>query len=195
MFVTHDQEEALSLATRIAVMDGGRVVQEGTPREIYYQPADPFVADFIGESNLLAGHGGPSRGRPGRCCWRTASGCPCRRRPRDGPAHADGPARSRSRSARSHRPLPGEPPAVLRGRLLGVAFLGAYTRATVEIGGGHVVAAPANAHRSPASSLEQLVEQEVCVWWSPADAVVIRQRADPRGSGLVSHRGGVTRWT
>ena len=53
VFVTHDQEEALALGDRIAVLNGGRVIQIGTPREIYEEPATRFVADFIGETNLL----------------------------------------------------------------------------------------------------------------------------------------------
>jgi putrescine transport system ATP-binding protein len=51
--VTHDQEEAMSLATRIGVMQAGRIVQTGTPREIYETPVNRFVADFIGSVNLL----------------------------------------------------------------------------------------------------------------------------------------------
>jgi len=51
--VTHDQEEAMSLATRIGVMNAGRIVQTGTPREIYEAPANRFVADFIGSVNLI----------------------------------------------------------------------------------------------------------------------------------------------
>ncbi|MDE2293742.1 MAG: ABC transporter ATP-binding protein, partial [Elusimicrobia bacterium] len=53
VFVTHDQEEALALADRIAVMRGGRIQQLGTPQEIYEAPASRFVADFVGVSNLL----------------------------------------------------------------------------------------------------------------------------------------------
>ncbi len=53
IYVTHDQEEALTMSDRVAVMNGGRLVQLGPPRELYDRPADPFVADFIGEMNLL----------------------------------------------------------------------------------------------------------------------------------------------
>jgi spermidine/putrescine transport system ATP-binding protein len=53
IFVTHDQEEALTMSDRIAVMSFGRILQVGTPREIYDRPAERFVADFIGESNFL----------------------------------------------------------------------------------------------------------------------------------------------
>lgn len=53
MMVTHDQEEAMSVADRIAVMDHGRIVQMGTPTEIYEQPATRYVADFIGDVNLI----------------------------------------------------------------------------------------------------------------------------------------------
>ena len=53
VYVTHDQEEALAMSDRIAVMNGGRVEQIGSPREIYERPATPFVADFIGSLNTL----------------------------------------------------------------------------------------------------------------------------------------------
>jgi spermidine/putrescine transport system ATP-binding protein len=55
VYVTHDQEEALAMSDRIAVMDHGVVIQCGTPEEVYEQPAKPFVAGFIGISNLMAG--------------------------------------------------------------------------------------------------------------------------------------------
>jgi len=53
VFVTHDQEEALSMSDRIAVMNTGRIEQIGTPAEVYEQPATVFVADFLGVSNLM----------------------------------------------------------------------------------------------------------------------------------------------
>ena len=55
VIVTHDQEEAMTLATRIGVMNQGRIVQVGTPREIYEYPGTRFVADFIGNVNLFEG--------------------------------------------------------------------------------------------------------------------------------------------
>ena len=55
IYVTHDQEEALTMSDRIAVMSKGKVQQMGTPVEVYERPANKFVADFIGESNFLEG--------------------------------------------------------------------------------------------------------------------------------------------
>jgi len=55
IMVTHDQEEALSLSDRIAVMNAGQIEQIGTPSDIYDRPRTPFVADFIGDTNLLSG--------------------------------------------------------------------------------------------------------------------------------------------
>ena len=55
LFVTHDQEEALALSDRVAVMQGGRILQMGSPRAIYDAPTHRFVADFIGDINLLEG--------------------------------------------------------------------------------------------------------------------------------------------
>ncbi|GAA5629208.1 spermidine/putrescine import ATP-binding protein PotA [Brucella sp. NBRC 12953] len=53
IFVTHDQEEALVMADRIAVMEAGRIVQVGSGRDIYHKPATRYVADFIGDANLI----------------------------------------------------------------------------------------------------------------------------------------------
>jgi iron(III) transport system ATP-binding protein len=63
IMVTHDQEEALSMADRIVVMNAGRIEQVGSPREVYESPATPFVADFVGKINVL-----PAVSEGGRRC-------------------------------------------------------------------------------------------------------------------------------
>src|ERR1700676_3331809 len=55
IYVTHDQEEALAVSDHIIVMNGGRIAQRGTPRELYEAPASRFLADFIGDANLIDG--------------------------------------------------------------------------------------------------------------------------------------------
>ncbi|WP_433364144.1 ABC transporter ATP-binding protein [Actinoplanes sp. CA-142083] len=55
VFVTHDQDEALTMSDRLAVMNGGKVAQVGTPEDVYERPADAFVAGFIGTSNVMTG--------------------------------------------------------------------------------------------------------------------------------------------
>ena len=82
VFVTHDQEEALTMSDRIAVMSAGEIRQVGTPHDIYEAPVDRFVADFIGETNILEVT--VERGPGGACHCRLAngSGFPC---------HADAP--------------------------------------------------------------------------------------------------------
>ena len=78
VFVTHDQEEALTMSDRIAVMSAGEIRQVGTPFEIYEAPTDRFVADFIGESNILEAT--VDRVEEGVCRCRLANGVeiPCR---------------------------------------------------------------------------------------------------------------------
>ena len=65
LLVTHDQEEALSFADRLGVMRGGEILQVGTPEEVYLRPKTPFVAQFLGRTNLLPGEG---RGRYAETC-------------------------------------------------------------------------------------------------------------------------------
>jgi spermidine/putrescine transport system ATP-binding protein len=67
LYVTHDQEEALTMSDRLAVMNSGQIVQIGVPREIYEEPADTYVADFLGVSNLMEVDV-VERGPGSRCC-------------------------------------------------------------------------------------------------------------------------------
>jgi spermidine/putrescine transport system ATP-binding protein len=58
--VTHDQEEALSMSDRVCIMKDGRLVQSGTPRELYDEPVNSYVADFVGKTNFFSGTAGAS---------------------------------------------------------------------------------------------------------------------------------------
>ena len=84
VFVTHDQEEALAMSDRVGVMSHGRLLQVGTPAEVYEHPASRFVADFIGRTNLLRGRrgefldGAPARWGSRCCTEQSGRGHPCR---------------------------------------------------------------------------------------------------------------------
>ncbi|HEU4671667.1 MAG TPA: ABC transporter ATP-binding protein, partial [Candidatus Limnocylindrales bacterium] len=171
VFVTHDQGEALSMATRIAVMNGGHVSQVGTPREIYYRPVDRFVADFIGESNLLDGEVVGTDGPLARV--RLAGGIEvAAARGDDAPASGPASVMVRPEALRVGDPVDPDRSG-LRGRVIDVAFLGDHTRVAIRTAGGDLVAAVPHADRVIAHRLEGLLDQEVDAWWSAADAAVI----------------------
>ena len=110
VFVTHDQEEALTMSDRIAVMSQGTVRQVGSPREIYDHPAERFVADFIGEANMLKGElvRCEQRSRPGPAGGR-GRGVGAGSRGRAAARRGDGgrPAGARRLARRGGRPRAG----------------------------------------------------------------------------------------
>jgi iron(III) transport system ATP-binding protein len=133
LYVTHDQAEALSMSDRIAVLSEGRIVQEGTPREIYHAPASRFVADFVGTSNVLEGRVSGS-GSDGRMVLETSAGrlevaCPARVSAGDRVTVAVRPEDIVLHRAESALPN------VLPGTLVRVVFLGDYLHCELEVGG------------------------------------------------------------
>ena len=136
IFVTHDQQEAITMSDRIAVMDHGRIHQLGTPSEIYERPASRFVADFIGETNLLEVTGaGQSGGMP---AVRMATGELVPLAEADNGSTA--PDRKLLLAVRPQRVTvtaadqPSEPgQAAVAGQMAELLFLGDSTRATVML--------------------------------------------------------------
>ena len=168
VFVTHDQEEALSMATRIAIMSGGTVIQVGSPRDVYDHPVDRFVANFVGETNFLAGTISTEDGRS----WFEPGGGGRVRAPAGSPA---GPATLMVRPEYlTLRPLdePAADPG-LTGRVVNVAFLGNHTRITLATAGGEVVAIRPHGTNVRSTHLEENVGEEVCVWWPADDAALV----------------------
>jgi ABC-type Fe3+/spermidine/putrescine transport system ATPase subunit len=101
IYVTHDQEEAMAVSDRIAVMHQGRVVQEGSAEDLYHRPASQFVAQFVGRVNLVAGEGGHDE----NCGARHAAGRPFKAqrpdaRERGAPRRASRSDRARARRSR-----------------------------------------------------------------------------------------------
>ena len=170
VFVTHDQEEALSMATRIAIMSGGRISQIGTPREVYDRPVNRFVADFVGDTNFLAGS---VRSANGRSTFELAGGGAV-----DAPAGAaDGPAtlmiRPEFLSLRS-ADAPELPPGIA-GRISNIAFLGNHTRITVASTAGELVMVSPHGSQAFSTDVERTLGEEVGVWWLPENAASITE--------------------
>ena len=173
VFVTHDQEEALSMATRIAVMAGGNVRQVGPPRDIYQGPVDRFVADFIGESNFLEGRLSVD---DGHATFRLADGTTVAA-PMPAAASRNGhmSLMVRPESLGVGRQAPSGPvaPAVLGGRATNIAFMGNHTRITVQTDAGVLVCLRFHGESGEQAAEEEMLDREVQVWWDPRESTVV----------------------
>ena len=142
LVVTHDQEEAMTMADRIAVMNHGRIVQVATPGEIYEQPNSRFVAEFVGDINILEGRVvGQEAG-----LWRIATpsaGEPLHgRRSRRGARQRARPSPSRIRPEKmSHRPRARRRDGAnaLAGEVWDIGYLGDWTIYQVKLDCGTIV--------------------------------------------------------
>ena len=145
VYVTHDQDEALAMSDRIAVLERGRIAQLGTPAELYESPRTAFVAGFIGESNLLHGTGGARiLVRPERVQLHSSD---------DAPAGTE----------------------VQRGTVDEVIYLGDRIRVLVLLSDGSRVTAALANDGNPASPLRWARGQQVLVSWRPEDARLLEQ--------------------
>jgi ABC-type Fe3+/spermidine/putrescine transport system ATPase subunit len=163
--VTHDQEEAMSMATRIAVMSEGRVQQIGSPSEIYHQPRSRFVADFIGESNFLeveSAAAGVARLADGR-------GVPCSM---NGAAVGRAVLMVRPESIRIGDPADA-PDAPLRGRIVQTSFLGSQTRIAVKCDAVEVPLTASQFGRERTAARDLAPDRELALWWEQEDAVLL----------------------
>ena len=179
IYVTHDQEEALTMSDRIAVMRQGRIVQLGPPEDLYERPADQFVADFIGESNFLevtvrAVEGGTATALTGSGFEVTLAG---------GDAGAEGtrltlalrPERvrlaSRGEQARAQGQLTANGYQWWNGVIEEVVYIGATRKYQIRLGGQLLVA-----QQQAGSDVPYFREGEsVQVGWSMADLRVVHK--------------------
>jgi ABC-type Fe3+/spermidine/putrescine transport system ATPase subunit len=152
LFVTHDQHEAMTLSDRIAVMDDGRLLQVGTPEEVYERPRTTFVARFIGDANLFETpvRGGVAELGGARLALEG-----------DGVAFAVRPERVRI------DPPPAE--SLLEGTVVDRTFLGATTRYALRTSDGHLLQAqvPSAGERAARAPGDQ-----VRIGW-PAEAALV----------------------
>jgi len=173
IYVTHDQEEALAMSDRIAVMAGGRVLQLGPADEIYERPTTRFVADFVGEANLLPGRLG--RIADGLAEVALAAGAVvCAQAPTDSGAM---PGAEVTLAVRPERVVvaaagadAGADAPGLRGTLVETLYLGALLQHTVTLTDGARVTA-----RRPYEGAETALRPgaPVTLTWSPAHATVL----------------------
>jgi putative spermidine/putrescine transport system ATP-binding protein len=171
LYVTHDQEEAMSMSDRIAIMDHGRIHQIGPPSEVYERPANPFVGRFLGEANLIEGTVMAPTGDVVRL--RLPSGQELRAPTSDGCDPGRGmlfirPERVEIAPATA---APGDPSAnVLAGTVRRCSFLGNILRYAVELDD----AAPITVDLQNAAGVAPLpVGAPVVLRWPVADSLIL----------------------
>jgi len=172
VMVTHDQEEAMTMASRIAVMSHGRVLQVGTPKEIYECPNNRFVADFIGNVNLFDGE--LSTDEPDRCEVTTAQGV-------IHIAHGIGGAIGMPLSV-AVRPekiyiakaRPDLAVNLFAGKVRDIAYFGSYSSYVVEMADGRSVAIT-EPNGSRLDNIDITWDDRVFFWWDAGDPVVLTQ--------------------
>ena len=172
VMVTHDQDEAMTMAGRIAVMSKGRVQQVGTPKEVYEYPANRFVADFIGNVNMLDGK--LSVDEPDHCAVQTKIG---EVRLGHGVSGSLGmqvavAVRPEKVSIAKQRPV-GVNENLFFGRVKEIAYLGSYNNYIVATPQGmRVEITEPNGSRY--ERLDITWEDDVYFWWDDNAAVVLR---------------------
>ena len=166
LYVTHDQEEALAMSDRIAVMDAGVVEQCGTPEEVYERPTKPFVAGFIGISNLMEGtadSGGV----------RLANGSLCAAPLPDGVADGT-PVHLSVRPEKIVLDETEDGLVRLPGRIAERVYVDTATQVIVELeGGATIVALEQNTERARSDDRWEL-GMPVTVGWLPEHSLVLR---------------------
>ncbi|HKS48201.1 MAG TPA: ABC transporter ATP-binding protein [Amycolatopsis sp.] len=165
IYVTHDQEEALVLSDRIAVMRDGRIDQFDTPRELFERPRTPFVADFLGAANFLPGRIEGHTGEQTLVRLNSGSLLPARPHP-----HTPGTAATAAvQPGRLDLCPPGD--GFCAGTVRSVTYVGTLVRMQVETG-GQVVRAELPANRAPATG------DQVGLTADPADVTVFASDED-----------------
>ncbi|GGX89201.1 spermidine/putrescine import ATP-binding protein PotA [Litchfieldella qijiaojingensis] len=171
VFVTHDQEEALTMSDRIVVLNGGHIQQEGSPSEIYNRPVNTFVAEFIGESNRFQGMLEPFDGQFSRLRLEDGDTLTLMS-PASGAADALH-VMLRPEQFCVHKPTEAaEEYASLCGRLAQKAFVGRDMEITLETASGRPIKAALRGHDSRTLA-ERNVGDEVTLWYATSAPHVI----------------------
>lgn len=172
VMVTHDQEEAMTMASRIAIMSKGRVLQVGTPEEIYEHPRNKFVADFIGNVNLFAGK--LTLDAPDRCAATTGIGEVHVGHGVSGTLNMPVSIAVRPEKIEISKARPEHAAFNLfQGKVKEIGYLGSYTNYILQArDGSKVRVTEANTSRQDLSDITW--EDEVYFWWDDKAAVVLR---------------------
>jgi len=169
VIVTHDQEEAMTVASRVAVMDAGQIIQVATPDAIYEEPNSVYVADFIGDVNLIDGHASVSGSRA-TIAW--AEGQPLITAKTSLKASRTCTYAVRPEKIAISQDDPGDRPNKLQGKVLDIAYLGNISTYHVELANGKVIKAQtANDRRIARRSFTW--EDDVWLSWSDTAGVVL----------------------
>jgi len=172
VMVTHDQEEAMTMASRIAVMSHGRVLQVGTPKEIYEHPNGRFVADFIGNVNLFEGR--LTLDEPDRCEVTTAHGIVSVGHGVSGAEGMEVAVAVRPEKIHIAKERPPLGHNLFTGKVREIAYFGSYSTFIVEMPGGRTVKiTESNATRHGGRPITW--EDAVFFWWDDSAPVVLTQ--------------------